>query len=595
MASKNFYTGYAKSTRFRLYLVSSKDVANNRSLVKWYAYLENGNYWYVNAIRINSVVVNGTTVCGSKTFSNYTSKGSYLLASGQLYVAHNADGNKQISASISGWLYSYGNKNANGSMTLDSIPRATTPTLGASSVSLGNAVAINTSPAVSSWTHTIKWKFGDQSGTIATKTTAKSTSWTPPASLASEIPDATTGTVTITVETYNGTTLIGSKTINLKITVPITSATFKPTISSVSMTEAVESVTTMFGSIFVKLLSKVTFGITASGKYGSEIVAYKTVFDDVTYNSQSFTSNAIKASGTVTATITVTDSRGATQQTTKSITVVDYEYPAITDIKTEISGTTVKVTVKGKIAPVSNKNTRSLIVTYKKSTDTTWGTPKTISLSAYDFSGTGVSTTITGIDPTVTYDIKATLTDKASTTILQTATGITAISILAGGKGIRFFGEAEEEGFHVGNIDYTITDAEYDELLSLLGGGIAINNLEQGSILFASGEESNTAGTNNCRVRTADYIAAKANADYTVDIENSIGKGILVFIYLFNSNKEIIDVIYSTTKPVPVKFTTTSDTAYLRFVFTYYPSTTSSPTDVAYKLDVSDLYNGILY
>lgn len=471
MASKNFYTGYAKSTRFRLYLVSSKDVANNRSLVKWYAYLENGNYWYVNAIRINSVVVNGTTVCGSKTFSNYTSKGSYLLASGQLYVAHNADGNKQISASISGWLYSYGNKNANGSMTLDSIPRATTPTLGASSVSLGNAVAINTSPAVSSWTHTIKWKFGDQSGTIATKTTAKSTSWTPPASLASEIPDATTGTVTITVETYNGTTLIGSKTINLKITVPITSATFKPTISSVSMTEAVESVTTMFGSIFVKLLSKVTFGITASGKYGSEIVAYKTVFDDVTYNSQSFTSNAIKASGTVTATITVTDSRGATQQTTKSITVVDYEYPAITDIKTEISGTTVKVTVKGKIAPVSNKNTRSLIVTYKKSTDTTWGTPKTISLSAYDFSGTGVSTTITGIDPTVTYDIKATLTDKASTTILQTATGITAISILAGGKGIRFFGEAEEEGFHVGNIDYTITDAEYDELLSLLGGG----------------------------------------------------------------------------------------------------------------------------
>lgn len=595
MASKNFYTGYAKSTRFRLYLVSSKDVANNRSLVKWYAYLENGNYWYVNAIRINSVVVNGTTVCGSKTFSNYTSKGSYLLASGQLYVAHNADGNKQISASISGWLYSYGNKNANGSMTLDSIPRATTPTLGASSVSLGNAVAINTSPAVSSWTHTIKWKFGDQSGTIATKTTAKSTSWTPPASLASEIPDATTGTVTITVETYNGTTLIGSKTINLKITVPITSATFKPTISSVSMTEAVESVTTMFGSIFVKLLSKVTFGITASGKYGSEIVAYKTVFDDVTYNSQSFTSNAIKASGTVTATITVTDSRGATQQTTKSITVVDYEYPAITDIKTEISGTTVKVTVKGKIAPVSNKNTRSLIVTYKKSTDTTWGTPKTISLSAYDFSGTGVSTTITGIDPTVTYDIKATLTDKASTTILQTATGITAISILAGGKGIRFFGEAEEEGFHVGNIDYTITDDEYDELLSLLGGGIAINNLEQGSILFASGEESNTAGTNNCRVRTADYIAAKANADYTVDIENSIGKGILVFIYLFNSNKEIIDVIYSTTKPVPVKFTTTSDTAYLRFVFTYYPSTTSSPTDVAYKLDVSDLYNGILY
>lgn len=45
------------------------------------------------------------------------------------------------------------------------------------------------------------------------------------------------------------------------------------------------------------------------------------------------------------------------------------------------------------------------------------------------------------------------------------------ISRLAGGKGVRLFGEAQNEGFWVGNIDYTITDAEYQELMNLLGGG----------------------------------------------------------------------------------------------------------------------------
>lgn len=478
MASKNLYTGYAKSTRFRLYLVSSKDVANNRSLVKWYAYLENGNYWYNNAIKINSVVVNGTTVCGSKTFSNYTSKGSYLLASGQLYVAHSSDGSKTISASMSGWLYSYGNKTTSGSMKLDNIPRATTPTLGASSVDLGSAVTINTSAAVSSWTHTIEWEFGEQSGTIATKTEDESTSWTPPASLASEIPDATTGTVIINVKTYNGNTLIGSKEIKLKVNVPITSSTFKPTISSVSMTEAAANVTTMFGNSFIKLLSQVAFDITANGEYGSEIVAYKTEFDGVTYNAQEFTSNAIKTAGTVNAIITVTDSRGATQQTTKSITVVDYEYPTITDVKTEVTtddtgSSSITVTIKGKVAPVDDKNTRSLIVTYKKATDTSWETPKTISLSAYDFSGVGVQTIITGIDPTVTYDIKATLTDKVSSTTLQTATGLTAISLKAGGTGVTFGAEAVEDGVVIANgWDLLIDDPELEELYnSVFGAG----------------------------------------------------------------------------------------------------------------------------
>lgn len=55
--------------------------------------------------------------------------------------------------------------------------------------------------------------------------------------------------------------------------------------------------------------------------------------------------------------------------------------------------------------------------------------------------------------------------------IVYKPTGEIPISLLAGGKGVRFFNEAENEGFWVNNIDYTISDDEYTELTALMGGG----------------------------------------------------------------------------------------------------------------------------
>ena len=64
----------------------------------------------------------------------------------------------------------------------------------------------------------------------------------------------------------------------------------------------------------------------------------------------------------------------------------------------------------------------------------------------------------------------AELADKINTAEKEVTTGVIAMSFLAGGKGVKLFGEAETEGFYVGNVDYTITEEEYDELISLLGG-----------------------------------------------------------------------------------------------------------------------------
>ena len=76
-----------------------------------------------------------------------------------------------------------------------------------------------------------------------------------------------------------------------------------------------------------------------------------------------------------------------------------------------------------------------------------------------------------GTDPTSTWKFVGKLSDKISNAEpVELVTGVPAISRLAGGKGVRLFGEAQNEGFWVGNVDYTITDAEYQELMNLLGG-----------------------------------------------------------------------------------------------------------------------------
>ena len=131
------------------------------------------------------------------------------------------------------------------------------------------------------------------------------------------------------------------------------------------------------------------------------------------------------------------------------------------------TGTSTKITITGQVSSVSSQNSRTLTLKWKKSTDSAY---QTRSLTASDWNFT-VSTIVNNTAPDETYEFVAVLTDKINSIENAVTTGIIAMSFLAGGKGVRLFGEAEEVGFWVDKIDYTITEDEYDELVSLLGGG----------------------------------------------------------------------------------------------------------------------------
>lgn len=327
------------------------------------------------------------------------------------------------------------------SLTIPVYAKATTPSLSATSVTLGNKITIDlSSRLLSSYKHTIKWAIGSKSGTVVTKTSSEEVSFTPSVELATEITKSMSGTVTITCQTYNSSgTLIGTKTKTLTVKVP---ATVVPSIKNIVIDEAVSQVKTNFGT-YVKGLSQLAISITAEGIHGSSITSCSTVVDGTTYKGTEFTSGVLKNKGTIYVTTTVKDSRGQHFSEKIAIEVTDYFNPSV-DIGVSVVNTTAYITISGKVAKVSNLNSKSLEFKYKSMEDESYTDyPIDITNDDWTFSRT---IEIEGLDPVITYEFVAKLTDKNTYASDTAQSGVVVISRLAGGKGITFGGEAEEEG-----------------------------------------------------------------------------------------------------------------------------------------------------
>lgn len=103
--------------------IASQSTNGNYSDINWQAgIIANQNQWYYNAMKINSIVINGNTVLSGGVYSNVNG-GTHQLASGSIRIYHNDDGNKNIDVGISAWLYDYGNCSGANSWALTQIPR----------------------------------------------------------------------------------------------------------------------------------------------------------------------------------------------------------------------------------------------------------------------------------------------------------------------------------------------------------------------------------------------------------------------------------------------------------------------------------------
>lgn len=427
--------------------LSSQSIEKNTSTIAWTlkgSGSSGGGSWVMSGAF--KAVINGNTVYSSDT--RIQLKKDQVIASGSTTIAHNADGTKSFSLSCQAGVYTYAvSVTASGTHTLNTIPRASS--VSATNVNMGSATKIAISRASSSFTHTLTYKFGSSTGTIVSKTTFTSVSWTPAMSLANQIPKAVSGSCTITCDTYSGSTKVGSKTCTLTLTVP---ATVKPTITSLGVTRVDGTVPTDWG-IYVQSKSKATLTINgAAGSYGSTISSYSISGGGFSSTESSFTTGFLTTSGTITFTAKVTDSRGRVSDAkTVSISVVAYAAPSFTDYLSQRAisdgtanddGTYIRSIISYSYSTCENKNTVTRATYYKKSSASTWtNANKSFSSgTAFVFGGGAISTESS-------YDVKYTITDAFTTvTIYDTvSTAAVLMDFKAGGKGIAIGKVAEKD------------------------------------------------------------------------------------------------------------------------------------------------------
>ena len=444
MASSGSFSGSIVSGHYvlRVDWTQTQDVSANTSTITAKIYLINDYNLSIGARTANTMTIDGTAQSFSSSAISTT--GTHLLNTVTQTVSHASDGAKSLSmscvfsiaATISGTYYS--TITASATITLDSIPRASSISM--STGTMGTASTITITRASSAFTHTITYKFGSATGTITTKTTATSVSWTPALTLANQIPNATSGTCTLTCTTYNGSASIGTKTVSVTLKVP---TSVVPTITSLTATRVDGTVPSTW-EIYVRTKSKATLTINgAAGSYGSTISSYKISGGGFSGTAATLTTGYLNSSGTITFTATVTDSRGRTSaEATVSISVVAYSPPSFASYESYRSdssgtaaddGTYVRGLVKYSYSSCSSKNAVTRATYYKKSTDTAW-TNASVSFS----SGTGFTFGGGNISTESTYDIKYTLTDAFTTISIidSVSTASVVMDFKAGGKGV---------------------------------------------------------------------------------------------------------------------------------------------------------------
>lgn len=373
----------SKGFNLKVDVTYSQDIASNKTTitsVQGYVKRNNSSYYPYNST--SSAVFSIKETSGSQLYST-TKNPKYDLGSNgykevlnispNKEISHSADGKKTIviTFSFDGKLSSYyPNGSISKTIELPTIARKSSVTCADGNI--GSATTININRASSSFTHTLTYSFQGLTGTIATKTSNTSIGWTIPTSFYSKIPNANSGSGTITCNTYSGDTLIGTSTCTFNAFVVNSSPTITGTVED---TNANSITATGDKNKLIKYISNAKVVITATPKNSATISSVKVVNGSQTKTTSTSTINSVD-SGTFS--LSCVDSRGLSASATVTKTLIEYIKPIITGVvldRTSTTSNTINANVQGLCFNGSfgaKTNSFGLKWRYKKSTETTW-------------------------------------------------------------------------------------------------------------------------------------------------------------------------------------------------------------------------------
>ena len=348
----------------------SQSITANTSTVNWRMTVSRTGAYYTHNHQGDSTL--SLDLDGRNVHYSYptweTSGEEYTLASGSSTISHNADGSKTlpISCTFNPNNGLHGTITVSGNLGLTAIPRSSSVSVSAGVI--GSSVTISINRQSSSFKHTVRYAWAGKSGTIATNVDT-STSWTIPLDFANDIPNSASGTGTVYVDTYSGSTKTGTQSTTFTVSVP---ANVKPTFTGVSLSDLNGAAQNLIpsGNTFIQVISNIKIAFNgAVGSYGSSITGY---YAEIIGKNQSTSSNGgslgiMNYHGTIKIRASVSDSRGRWSDTREvSVTVLEYFAPALSFsiARTGSTSSTLTVTRNAKVASLtvsgSQKNTMSL-------------------------------------------------------------------------------------------------------------------------------------------------------------------------------------------------------------------------------------------
>lgn len=483
MASATYEDTTKAYANFKLVLKlsSSSNTSTNQSTVSYDCYIEiiagASNYRFntgnAASLKINGKsIINTANVGAIQLYNLPVGQRAVTIASGSTTVDHNSDGTKSISVSAE----FYQSQNANWTkdpltisktFTLDTIARASKPSVSSSSVEAGKTITIYTNRASTSFTHKFQYKIGTGSwSSDFGPNTKDSYPWSTPTTIADAIPSSNSVTITVNCLTYNGNTYIGSSTCSFTATVPSYNVT-APTIT-------VEDGKNILSGFFIQRLSTIKTTITAptSSSYNATISSRSIKItppsgSTLSYSTSPAETGVLDRSGTWTITATVTDSRGKTSSaTTRTISCVAYNMPVISDVgitrtdqtgDPQFDGDSMNLTFKYNVTSIKDgsteKNTCNASWQYKAANASSYSTAVSVGTVV------GTATTYTGViaagelSADIAYNILISLTDKFRTTTyaINLATSMIPIDLNQDGTALGFFSPADISGtVHIG-------------------------------------------------------------------------------------------------------------------------------------------------
>ena len=253
-------------------------------------------------------------------------------------VTHKDDGSGTVK--VRTWMdtrISAGVVEKSQTVTLTTIARASEIT-SAGAVTLGNKCSVKWTPKSADFRYKLKFSLGSWSlttGIIHPNTTSAYTyaGTEIPIVVANQIPNAKNGTMTVSLYTYSdsaATKQVGSaSTETFTVTVP------KPsTAPDVSMTLTPQSsLGSAFNGLYIQGKTKVKATLSGTGKYSATIKTYGMMVEGkLYYAADNYTSEYLSQYGNITVDGYASDSRGYSGSVSKSIEVISYSKPKISDV-----------------------------------------------------------------------------------------------------------------------------------------------------------------------------------------------------------------------------------------------------------------------